>query len=192
MYNLPCWILSVKIHYISDEWNVLYGKVDDSNDRAAPFASPVFVLGPAVLQLPASTFSSSCSLLPFWRHQWSHRWWGVPLFSALNATLQHGCWCVAPRSWSCSHMDAWVDFKNLSWSQENWSRESWSRESWFWGSWSREMTPWFLYSKRRLLTQHMREFLQVTPGPFPDFLGGTWVYCYWGWGPSTKNFWESW
>ena len=24
---------------------------------------------------------------------------------------------------------------------------------------------WFLYSKRRLLTQHIREFLQMTPGP---------------------------
>ena len=28
---------------------------------------------------------------------------------------------------------------------------------------------WFLYSKRRLLTQHMQESLQVTPGPFPIF-----------------------
>ena len=31
---------------------------------------------------------------------------------------------------------------------------------------------WFLYSKRRLLTQHIRESLQVTPGPFPDFWVG--------------------
>ena len=36
----------------------------------------------------------------------------------------------------------------------------------------------FLYSKRRLLTQHIREFLQVTPGPFPDFLGGAWGRGY--------------
>ena len=28
---------------------------------------------------------------------------------------------------------------------------------------------WFLYSKWRLLTQHIRESLQVTPAPFPDF-----------------------
>ena len=28
---------------------------------------------------------------------------------------------------------------------------------------------WFLYSKRRLLTQHIQESLQVTPGPFPNF-----------------------
>ena len=34
---------------------------------------------------------------------------------------------------------------------------------------------WFLYSKRRLLTQHIREFLQVWPGPFPIF----------GWGLET-------
>ena len=26
---------------------------------------------------------------------------------------------------------------------------------------------WFLYSKRRLLTRHIQELLQVTPGPFP-------------------------
>ena len=32
----------------------------------------------------------------------------------------------------------------------------------------------FLYSKRRLLTQQIWEFLQVAPGPFPDFLGGAW------------------
>ena len=31
---------------------------------------------------------------------------------------------------------------------------------------------WFLYSKQRLLTQHIWEFLQVTPGPFPDFWVG--------------------
>ena len=46
---------------------------------------------------------------------------------------------------------------------------------------------WFLYSKLRLLTQHIREFLQVTPGPFPDFLGGTWgqgyIYTRWSQGP---------
>ena len=68
-----------------------------------PFASPVFVLGPAVLQLSASALSSSCSLLPSWRHQWFHRCWDViclPIFSALNANLQHGCWCMAPQSWS--------------------------------------------------------------------------------------------
>ena len=42
---------------------------------------------------------------------------------------------------------------------------------------------WFLYSKRRLLTQHIRESLQVTPGPFPVF----------GWGLGTrlgKPLWE--
>ena len=56
-----------------------------------------------MLQLPASALSSSCSLLPSWRHQWFHRCWDViclPIFSALNANLQHGCWCVAPQSWS--------------------------------------------------------------------------------------------
>ena len=31
---------------------------------------------------------------------------------------------------------------------------------------------WFLYSKWRVLTQHIWEFLQVTLGPFPDFLVG--------------------
>ena len=31
---------------------------------------------------------------------------------------------------------------------------------------------WFLYSKRRLLTQHIQESLQVTSGPFPDFWAG--------------------
>ena len=31
---------------------------------------------------------------------------------------------------------------------------------------------WFLYSKRRLLTQHIWEVLQVWPGPFPDFWVG--------------------
>ena len=31
---------------------------------------------------------------------------------------------------------------------------------------------WFLYSKQRLLTQHIRESLQVTPGTFPDFWVG--------------------
>ena len=31
---------------------------------------------------------------------------------------------------------------------------------------------WFLYFKRRLLTQHISEFLQVTPGPFPNFWVG--------------------
>ena len=35
---------------------------------------------------------------------------------------------------------------------------------------------WFLYFKRRLLTQHISEFLQVTPGPFPNF----------GWGLGTR------
>ena len=37
---------------------------------------------------------------------------------------------------------------------------------------------WFLYSKRRLLTQHIQEFLQVTPGPFPNFMGGAWGRGY--------------
>ena len=49
-----------------------------SSGFASPFASPVFVLGPAVLQLPA--FSSVCIS---WRHRWSHRCWDViylPLF----------------------------------------------------------------------------------------------------------------
>ena len=32
----------------------------------------------------------------------------------------------------------------------------------------------FLYSKQRLQTQHIREFLQVTPGPYPDFWDGAW------------------
>ena len=27
---------------------------------------------------------------------------------------------------------------------------------------------------RNMLTRHIWEFLQVTPGPFPDFLGGAW------------------
>ena len=31
---------------------------------------------------------------------------------------------------------------------------------------------WFLYSKPRLLKQHRREFLQVWPGPFPNFWAG--------------------
>ena len=31
---------------------------------------------------------------------------------------------------------------------------------------------WFLYSKRRLLTQHIWEFLQVIPDSFPDFWVG--------------------
>ena len=31
---------------------------------------------------------------------------------------------------------------------------------------------WFLYSKQRLLTQHIREFLQVWPGPLPNFWVG--------------------
>ena len=26
-----------------------------------------------------------------------------------------------------------------------------------------------------MLTQHIRESLQVTPGPFPDYLGGAWI-----------------
>ena len=29
-----------------------------------------------------------------------------------------------------------------------------------------------VYSKQRLLTQHVREFLQVWPGPLPDFQTG--------------------
>ena len=32
---------------------------------------------------------------------------------------------------------------------------------------------WFLYSKQRLLTQHIREFLQVWPGPLPNFWAGS-------------------
>ena len=31
---------------------------------------------------------------------------------------------------------------------------------------------WFVYSKRRLLTQHMQELLQMWPGPFPTFWVG--------------------
>ena len=41
---------------------------------------------------------------------------------------------------------------------------------------------WFLYSKWRLLTQHIQEFLQVWPGPFPSF--GTML------GPSRKRAWK--
>ena len=36
---------------------------------------------------------------------------------------------------------------------------------------------WFLYSKQRLLTQHIRKFLHVTPGPFL-ILGGAWGRGY--------------
>ena len=85
----------------------------------SPFASPVFVLGLAVLQLPASAFSSSCSLLLSWRHQQFHRCWDVvylPLFSALNGTLQHACWWVAPQSWSSSIGDTWTACSSM-WSQ---------------------------------------------------------------------------
>ena len=32
---------------------------------------------------------------------------------------------------------------------------------------------WFLYSKWRLLTQRIQEFLQVWPGPFPAFWAGS-------------------
>ena len=33
---------------------------------------------------------------------------------------------------------------------------------------------WFLHSKWRLLTHHIRKFLQMRPGPFPKFLLGPW------------------
>ena len=32
---------------------------------------------------------------------------------------------------------------------------------------------WFLYSKWRILTQHIQKFLHVWPGPFPDFWAGS-------------------
>ena len=37
---------------------------------------------------------------------------------------------------------------------------------------------WFLYSKQTLLTQHIQEFLQVTPRPLSRFLGGAWGRGY--------------
>ena len=29
-----------------------------------------------------------------------------------------------------------------------------------------------------MLTQHIQEFLQVTPGPFPEIVGGAWGWGY--------------
>ena len=40
---------------------------------------------------------------------------------------------------------------------------------------------WFVYSKWRLLTQHIWEFLHVWPGPFPDSSDGACVWCYTFW-----------
>ena len=123
-----------------------------SSEFVSPLASPVFALGPAVLQVPASTFSSLWSLLPSWRHQMLE--WGPPTtFSTLNATLQYGCWCVAPRSWSSFIGDLRDDSLWLpimvcrSWSRENWSCESWSHENW-----SQEMTPMLLEHKLKILS----------------------------------------
>ena len=36
----------------------------------------------------------------------------------------------------------------------------------------------FIFSKRRLLTQHTWELLQARLGPFPDFLSGAWGQGY--------------
>ena len=44
--------------------------------------------------------------------------------------------------------------------------------NWQWNVIFDNRWTWFLYFKWRLLTQHIQESLQVTPGPLPDFWPG--------------------